>query len=143
MRKIAVILTFSILMLGFTALEEGKEEAFPKYFYKVNSNPKITENVNHEGTGHFYNLVNMSDDTLNVYIQGVVKGRVEPDYEKASKADLVIWCFPQEYSHSSHIFPKAKGRILIQEKNGEVVVASESFLKSNGLWNGHSFKMLN
>ena len=113
-----------------------RAEAFspPKYYKRVDGGEAVKKQIKHDGSGFFVRAVRIDKiqktDTLQIYIQGIVKGKVEPDYKKSSKADVVIWCFPSTYPDSRHLFPDAKGRIVIHEKKNRLVIATESFIES-------------
>jgi len=130
------------LLFFLSILEEPPErkqretETLPKYFRRVDDGKPLRKLVNHSGKGHFIRAVPFkahasNPDTLQIYVQGVVKGQVRPNRKKAAKADLVIWCFPTRYPHPNHIFPEAEGRIYVNEdQNREVfIVATEDFFK--------------
>jgi len=117
-----------------------RAEAFPpKYYKRIDDGKAVKKQINHDGSGFFVRAVRIDNrqksDTLQIYIQGVVKGEVEPDYERSNQADVVIWCFPSTYPDSRHLFPKAKGRIAIQEKNDRLIVATENFIETLELSN--------
>lgn len=114
--------------------EPGFSEPFPKYYYRVDDGRPINDLVNHNGSGEYVKLVpsdETNSDTLRFYIQGVMKNNVEPKFQNATNADVVVWCFPKEYPHEKHLFPNSEGRIYIHEnrKTGLVVFALHSFLK--------------
>ena len=102
----------------------------PKYYEMVDE-VSLKESVNHNGTGFFIEVVPIdgtSNDTLEVYIQGVIKGKVPPDYARASGADLVIWCYPQTYPHPKHVFPESSGRVYMKMINdSQFAVITEKY----------------
>ena len=111
-------------------------EAFspPKYYKRVDDGEAVKKQIKHDGSGFFVRAVRIDKsrktDTLQIYIQGIVKGEVKPDYQKSSEADVVIWCFPSTYPDSRHLFPNARGRIVIHEKKNRLVIATENFIES-------------
>ena len=137
------------LLLSFSEeapTEKPKDsEAFsppPKYFKRVDGGRPVKKQIKHDGSGFFVRAVRIDNrqesDTLQIYIQGIVKREVKPDYEKSSEADVVIWCFPSMYPDSRHLFPSAEGRIVIREKNDRLIVATENFIESLESSNFHS-----
>lgn len=131
------------MLFFLSTLEEpperkGGSETLPKHFQRVDDGRPLRSLVNHSGKGHFIRAVpfkahGSEADTLQIYIQGVVKGRIRPDRRKASKADMVIWCFPSHYPHPNHVFPEAKGRVYIKEDRNQdtFVVVTEGFFEQN------------
>ena len=133
-----------LLALGFllsfseeAPTDKPKEpEAFspPKYYKRVDDGEAVKKQIKHDGSGFFVRAVRIDKsqktDTLQIYIQGIVKGEVKPDYQKSSEADAVIWCFPSTYPDSRHLFPNARGRIVIHEKKNRLVIATENFIES-------------
>ena len=130
---LAFLLSFS--EEASTEKPEGSE-AFspPKYYKRVDDGEAVKKQIKHDGSGFFVRAVRIDKsqktDTLQIYIQGIVKGEVKPDYEKSSKADAVIWCFPSTYPDSRHLFPNARGRIVIHEKKNRLVIVTENFIES-------------
>lgn len=93
----------------------------PKY-YKMLDDISLSDIVNHDGNGTYLNLLRTDTpkkDTVRAYVQGVVKNKVPPDYEAASDADVVIWCYPDSYHHPNHVLPGANGRIVIIPLSGK------------------------
>ena len=114
--------------------KQGEPETLPRHFRRVDDGQPLPSLINHSGKGHFIRAVpfkahGLEADTLQIYVQGVVKGRVRPNRRKAAKADLVIWCFPSHYPHPNHVFPNAKGRVYVVENGDQITVATETFVK--------------
>lgn len=132
---LAVMLFFLSILEEPPERKQGEPETLPKYFRRVDDGEPLRELINHRGKGHFIRAVPFKThgskaDTLQIYVQGVVKGRVRPNWRKASQADLVIWCFPSHYPHPKHIFPDARGRVYIDETEDRFLVATEQFVQN-------------
>jgi len=69
---------------------------------------KSYEVLSGEGYGS-YTLVS-DGDTLTAHVQHASPSH-EPSRRAARDADVVVWCYPQHYSHPNHIFPNAEDRI--------------------------------
>jgi hypothetical protein len=54
--------------------------------------------------------------------------KIVPNINSADKADVVVWCFPETYPHSSHMFPNSEGRIFIHEHGDTVTFMTEDFV---------------
>ena len=117
---------------------EGSESlsgSGPKYYKRVDEGKSIKDVVTHNGEGHFISLIQLngkSADTLKTYVQGVVKGKIKPNYKKANRADLVIWCYPDTYRHPRHMFSEASGRIFINIASEDMlIVVTESYIEDH------------
>jgi len=63
-----------------------------------------------EGEGFGTYKLATGGDTLSAWIEHASLSDA-PNRNRARRADMVVWCYPQRHSHPNHIFPEAEGKI--------------------------------
>lgn len=59
-------------------------------------------------------------DTLWLWMEGVTRSR-GPSREAARAADLVVWCYPQQYQDDRHVLPSAEEiAVATQREDGRL-----------------------
>jgi len=56
-------------------------------------------------------------DTLWLWMEGVTRSR-GPSREAARAADLVVWCYPQQYEDRRHVLPSAEEVAVATQREG-------------------------
>lgn len=61
-------------------------------------------------------------DTLSVWVERTTV-QSEPSYEKAARADRVVWCYPNRYPHDEHLFPNSRLVLSVEvERQGATLL---------------------
>lgn len=106
----SLLLVFSILILGCLA-SYGQARTFELIDEEVDI-PKIREH----NDGEYVSIRPVGRaDTLSLWVQGVTQEE-GPDRDKADRADLVVWCFPDIYPSSKHALSSADRIAVVTEK---------------------------
>ena len=68
--------------------------------------------------GQMVSLYNGAGEKLKVWVEHGTPAR-RPNYDRADEADLVVWCYPEIWTHDNHVLPDATGEILSISHPGE------------------------
>jgi hypothetical protein len=75
--------------------------------------PNLSDVLYDNSSGTYIPVYNFAEeDTVWAWVEHVEEG-TKPDLESAKRADLVIWCYPQQNPHWKHVSPKGRGKIYI------------------------------
>jgi len=116
--------TFLLTALAIV-LMAGTASAQMQGPYEQLGGQDVSTALHNADSGVYLPLYDLAEqDTVWAWVEHVREGE-KPDYDSAARADVVMWCYPQEHPYPTHVAPETSGKIFVRQRGSTIWITDD------------------